>query len=66
MAVLTRYSSLATLAAVGLAPVYAWFMGLPQIAEATAVLTVLVWVRHHANIRRLLKGEEPRIGKSKS
>jgi len=27
------------------------------------VLAVIVWGRHHANIRRILKGEEPRIGK---
>jgi glycerol-3-phosphate acyltransferase PlsY len=23
---------------------------------------VLIYIRHHENIRRLLKGEEPRIG----
>ncbi|MDT8346048.1 MAG: glycerol-3-phosphate acyltransferase, partial [Thermohalobaculum sp.] len=28
-------------------------------------LAVLVWARHHANIRRLLAGEEPRIGGAK-
>ena len=27
------------------------------------VLAAIVWGRHHANIRRILKGEEPRIGK---
>jgi glycerol-3-phosphate acyltransferase PlsY len=25
-------------------------------------MAVLIFIRHHANIRRLLKGEEPRIG----
>jgi glycerol-3-phosphate acyltransferase PlsY len=25
-------------------------------------MAVLIFVRHHENIRRLLKGEEPRIG----
>ena len=45
-----------------LAPVYAWYMELFQIAEASIVLAVFVWARHHANIRRLLKGEEPKIG----
>jgi glycerol-3-phosphate acyltransferase PlsY len=27
-------------------------------------MAVLVFIRHHENIRRLLKGEEPRIGAS--
>jgi glycerol-3-phosphate acyltransferase PlsY len=26
----------------------------------------LVWIRHHANIRRLLGGTEPRIGQGKT
>lgn len=57
-----RYSSLAGLIAIGLAPVYAWYMGLYQIAEASILLSILVWLRHHENIRRLLKGAEPKIG----
>ena len=28
-------------------------------------IAVLVWLRHHENIRRLLKGQEPRIGRKK-
>ena len=31
-----------------------------------AFMAVLVFIRHHENIRRLLKGEEPKIGKKKS
>ena len=57
-----RYSSVSGLLAVALAPVYAWYMELFQIAEASILLAVFVWARHHANIRRLLKGEEPKIG----
>jgi len=62
VAIILRYSSLATLVSIGLAPVYAHLMGAFQLAEAIAVLTVLVWIRHHANIRRLLAGKETKIG----
>jgi glycerol-3-phosphate acyltransferase PlsY len=41
-----------------------WLPGEPQHVEMIAVLAVLVLVRHHANIRRLLNGTEPRIGDS--
>jgi glycerol-3-phosphate acyltransferase PlsY len=57
-----RYSSVSGLFAVALAPVYAWYMELFQVAEASILLAIIVWARHHANIRRLLKGEEPKIG----
>jgi glycerol-3-phosphate acyltransferase PlsY len=30
------------------------------------LLAVLVFIRHQSNIRRLLKGEEPRIGAGKA
>lgn len=62
VAVAFRYSSLATLAAVVAVPFYAWFMGQTQLAVVTAVLAVLLALRHHANIRRLLTGQEPNIG----
>ena len=62
VALVLRYSSLSGLVAVGLAPVYAYLMQEFQIAEVAGLLAVLVWLRHHANIRRLLKGEEPKIG----
>jgi glycerol-3-phosphate acyltransferase PlsY len=56
---LTRVSSLSALTATGLAPVYVWFLngnGLETVA--IAVLAVLIFWRHKANISRLLKGEE--------
>ncbi|MEQ9606940.1 MAG: glycerol-3-phosphate 1-O-acyltransferase PlsY [Kiloniellaceae bacterium] len=62
-----RYSSLAALLSVGAAPVLSWFLlGDLQMVQLTAVLAALVWLRHHENIRRLLKGEESKIDRKKS
>jgi glycerol-3-phosphate acyltransferase PlsY len=66
VAVLLRYSSLSALLSLAAAPAYAWYLGGDlQLAEFAGVVAVLIWARHHTNIRRLLKGEEPRIGASK-
>lgn len=67
VAVLSRYSSLAALLSVAAAPVAAWFIAGPTVAGLGVFIAVLVWIRHHQNIRRLLSGEENRIsfGKSK-
>jgi glycerol-3-phosphate acyltransferase PlsY len=66
MAFVFRRSSLASLTAAALAPVYALLVGRPEpIAVMALFMAVLIYVRHAANIRRLLKGEEPRIGESK-
>lgn len=63
-AVLFRISSLAALLAAVLSPVYAWYLATPQIAEFAGFMTVLILLRHHQNIVRLVRGEEPRIGRS--
>lgn len=60
-----RYSSLASLVALAAAPAYAWFLADPQRGELAIFVAALVWLRHHQNIRRLLKGEEPKIGAGK-
>jgi glycerol-3-phosphate acyltransferase PlsY len=65
VAAVGRISSLAALIAIGAAPVYAYLLVDPQRAELALFIAVLVWVRHYENIRRLLKGQEPRIGGSK-
>ena len=62
-AVAFRISSLAALVAAILAPAFAWYLATPQIAEFAGFMMVLILLRHHQNIRRLLRGEEPRIGK---
>jgi glycerol-3-phosphate acyltransferase PlsY len=62
-AALTRISSLSALTAAALAPVYAAVTGQSQVVLLTFLLAGLIFVRHHANIRRLVSGTEPRIGK---
>lgn len=60
-----RYSSLAALAAAALAPLAAWFFATPGTAILALFLAILVFVRHHENIARLLNGSESRIGQKK-
>jgi len=64
VAVLTRFSSLAALAAFALAPVYCLIIfDWPRAAAAAAIATLIIW-RHRGNIERLRAGTEPRIGAS--
>ncbi len=61
-----RYSSLAALVALAAGPAFAWFLlGDLQLVQMAAILAALVWSRHLGNLRRLLKGEEPKIGAGK-
>ena len=59
---LTRYSSLAALSASAAAPLVSWALGDPSDAALFALLTVLLWIMHRANIARLLAGTEGKIG----
>lgn len=61
MAVIFRYSSLAALTAAASMPVIAFFMCSPIYAVFYVGIAVLVIARHHANIKRLIKGEESKI-----
>lgn len=59
----TRVSSLSALVAAVLAPVYGYYLlghgpETKFLAGILAVLSLLVLVRHHSNIRKLLSGEE--------
>ena len=47
--------------AIGLSPAYAWTWGDVQQAELCLFLALVIVVRHHANILRLIKGQEPKI-----
>jgi glycerol-3-phosphate acyltransferase PlsY len=61
-ATIWRISSLSALIAVGLAPAYFFLLGARDYTPLALVLAVLIFVMHRDNIRRLLRGEEPRIG----
>lgn len=61
-AFLFRFSSLAALIAAAAAPLILFSMGKASFAIAAAFMTLLIFIRHQANIRRLIAGEEPKIG----
>lgn len=63
-AALFRYSSLSALIALAASPLFMWWLADPQRTEFAIAMTVLVWLRHRKNIRRLLRGEETKIGRS--
>lgn len=62
-----RYSSLSALVALAFSPLYAWGFGVLQgksfvpYVIVYGVLAVLSFIRHHANITRLLNGTETKI-----
>jgi glycerol-3-phosphate acyltransferase PlsY len=65
-AAIFRYSSLATLLSIVAGAIAAWFLTDSYVATLLTLLVPLVWVRHHENIARLVKGTEPKIGQSKA
>jgi glycerol-3-phosphate acyltransferase PlsY len=72
VAYFSRYSSLAALASALFAPAYyflghrvAWYMDNRVLLAVAVMSAVLIW-RHQANIGKLMRGEESRIGGKKS
>jgi glycerol-3-phosphate acyltransferase PlsY len=65
VAAVFRISSLAGLTAAIAAPILAVVLGRPQpVVIMAVVMATLIYIRHIPNIRRLVAGEEPRIGGS--
>jgi len=63
VAATTRYSSLASLAATALVALYYLLVGQAG-GVFILIMTLLLFARHQANIRRLLDGTESRIGRA--
>lgn len=62
---LFRFSSVAAMAAAASAPAWLWlWRPEPPLIALAILLAALLIARHHTNIRRLLAGEEERIGES--
>ncbi len=62
VAYFSRYSSAAALTATVIVPLSLWSLGEGTLALVFALLTVITWWKHSANIRRLLSGTEGKIG----
>lgn len=62
----TRISSLSALLALALAPIFVVTIGNPHQVFLVGSLSLIGWIRHRANITRLLEGIEPKIGQKKT
>ncbi len=61
-----KYSSLAALVAVAVAPALAFFVYDTKTAIVCSIIALLVWTAHAQNIKRLLNGTEPKIGSGRN
>ncbi|MBP5399407.1 MAG: glycerol-3-phosphate 1-O-acyltransferase PlsY [Alphaproteobacteria bacterium] len=61
MVIAFRYSSLAAITAAVMTPLYAYFVESEVQTVFFTLIALLVLVRHHANISRLLKGTESKV-----
>lgn len=66
MAFVFRISSLSALTASLFSPLAAFLLGRADLVLPAAIMAIAVFITHRANIGRILRGEEPRIGKSKA
>ncbi|MER8829390.1 glycerol-3-phosphate 1-O-acyltransferase PlsY [Mesorhizobium sp. M0938] len=62
VAFLYRFSSLAALIAAVVVPIALYVLSTPEIAGLFALMSLIVIVKHRANIARLLAGTEGKIG----
>ena len=65
-ALLFRYSSLSSISAALLTPLYCWLLlHSPVYTISFTVMAVLLIYRHRQNVINLITGREPRLGKTK-
>ncbi len=65
VAAIFRFSSLAALTASLLTPIALFATGRHAMALLFVLLTIILWIRHAPNIRRLVAGSESRIGEKR-
>lgn len=58
----SRISSVSSMTTVVAAPLVAWGLGYPEVMAPLVAIAVIVLVQHRANIGRLMRGEEPKVG----
>ena len=61
----TKWSSVGGMAAAISAPIAMWAFGRIDLLPVSLALALIVLWRHRANIARLMKGEEPKVGAKK-
>ncbi len=61
-ALIARYSSLSALVAAATAPLWMLYTGNGRMILLGVLLTILIYIRHAGNIKRLKAGTESRIG----
>lgn len=61
----SRISSVSSMTTVVAAPVVGWLLGYPALLYPLIGIAVIVLIQHRANIGRLMRGEEPKIGSKK-
>jgi glycerol-3-phosphate acyltransferase PlsY len=61
----SRISSVSSMTTVVAAPLVAWGLGYPLVIAPLIAIAAIVLVQHRANIGRLLRGEEPKVGSGK-
>lgn len=59
---ISRISSVSSMTTVVAAPIVGWGMGYPAVVIPLIAVAAIVLIQHRANIGRLMRGEEPKIG----
>lgn len=62
-AIVIRISSASALVAAAIAPLWLYLMDSKSAVLMAVILALLIWVKHNENIKRIITGTEPKIGK---
>ena len=62
---ISRISSVSSMSTVVSAPMIAWAFDRPELVWPLIAIAAIVLIQHRANIGRLMRGEEPKVGSKK-